>query len=75
MMAGVSKIDKEMFFEKSPQFVLHDSQGFEGGETKNLQLVETFLKNRGEKVHISEQVHAVWCVASPFYDWFKLTLM
>ncbi|KAF7969974.1 hypothetical protein HWV62_25458 [Athelia sp. TMB] len=64
--AGISNINQEITCQANPQFVLHDSQGFEGGETENLQTVETFLLGRGEHVDISQQVHAVWlCLPIP----------
>ncbi|KAF7973926.1 hypothetical protein HWV62_13986 [Athelia sp. TMB] len=66
LRAGVSDINQEIICRANPQFVLHDSQGFEGGETENLQRVETFLKERGASVNISKQVHAVWlCLPIP----------
>ncbi|KZP30059.1 hypothetical protein FIBSPDRAFT_142700 [Athelia psychrophila] len=58
--AGVHDIKNEITCSANQQFVLHDSQGFEGGEAKNLAIVEEFLKSRGSSVDISEQVHAVW---------------
>ncbi|KZP16634.1 hypothetical protein FIBSPDRAFT_865778 [Athelia psychrophila] len=66
MLAGVHDINKEITCRANRQFVLHDSQGFEGGETNNLAIVEKFLKSRGSSVDISEQVHAVWlCLPIP----------
>ncbi|KAF7969973.1 hypothetical protein HWV62_25456 [Athelia sp. TMB] len=66
LMAGVSDINQEIICKANPQFVLHDSKGFENGEIENLQIVETFLKERGERADISQQVHAVWlCLPIP----------
>ncbi|KZP09850.1 hypothetical protein FIBSPDRAFT_938325 [Athelia psychrophila] len=64
--AGEHDINKEITCRANQQFVLHDSQGFEGGEANNLAIVEKFLKGRGSSVDISEQVHAVWlCLPIP----------
>ncbi|KZP07210.1 hypothetical protein FIBSPDRAFT_804213 [Athelia psychrophila] len=66
MAAGVHDINREIICKANQQFVLHDSQGFEGGEANNLAIVQTFLKDRGASVDISEQVHAVWlCLPIP----------
>ncbi|KZP16637.1 hypothetical protein FIBSPDRAFT_794309 [Athelia psychrophila] len=66
VVAGVHDINKEIRCRANRQFVLHDSQGFEGGETNNLAIVEKFLTSRGSSVDISEQVHAVWlCLPIP----------
>ncbi|KZP07225.1 hypothetical protein FIBSPDRAFT_804219 [Athelia psychrophila] len=66
MAAGVHEINREIICKANQQFVLHDSQGFEGGEANNLAIVQTFLKDRGASVDISEQVHAVWlCLPIP----------
>ncbi|KZP15875.1 hypothetical protein FIBSPDRAFT_1047820 [Athelia psychrophila] len=65
-VAGVHDINREIICRANQQFVLHDSQGFEGGEAENLAIVEQFLKDRGAGVDISEQVHAVWlCLPIP----------
>ncbi|KZP15868.1 hypothetical protein FIBSPDRAFT_895389 [Athelia psychrophila] len=65
-VAGVHDINREIICRANQQFVLHDSQGFEGGEAENLATVEQFLKDRGADVDISEQVHAVWlCLPIP----------
>ncbi|KZP15889.1 hypothetical protein FIBSPDRAFT_1047834 [Athelia psychrophila] len=65
-VAGVHDINREIICRANQQFVLHDSQGFEGGEAENLAIVEQFLKDRGADVDISEQVHAVWlCLPIP----------
>ncbi|KZP08876.1 hypothetical protein FIBSPDRAFT_964416 [Athelia psychrophila] len=66
VVAGVHDINKEIKCRANPQFVLHDSQGFEAGEANNLAIVERFLESRGSSVDISEQVHAVWlCLPIP----------
>lgn len=60
LLAGESDIDKEIICEANKQFVLHDSQGFEGGEVENISIVRGFLERRNATVAIKDQVHAVW---------------
>jgi len=46
---------------QNPRFVLHDSQGFEPGETHNLEKVKAFIHSRtGESVDLKEKIHAIW---------------
>ncbi|KAG8978533.1 hypothetical protein FRB93_011042 [Tulasnella sp. JGI-2019a] len=62
---GVSNIDDEITSPENPRFILHDSQGFESGEGKNLAIVRDFLRRRGA-LATRDQVHAVWlCVQCP----------
>ncbi|KAF7358332.1 G domain-containing protein [Mycena venus] len=64
---GVSDINTEITSPQNSLFVLHDSQGFEPGETANFEKVEEFLQSRGASVPLKERVHAVWlCVQVPF---------
>ncbi|KAJ7727624.1 hypothetical protein B0H16DRAFT_1590451 [Mycena metata] len=64
---GVSDINKAIESPQNPRFVLHDSMGFEPGETVNLNSIDNFLKvHSGEAVSLEEQVHIIWlCIAVP----------
>ncbi|KAF9463374.1 hypothetical protein BDZ94DRAFT_1259203 [Collybia nuda] len=65
-MRGDADIDREILSNDNPFFVLHDSRGFEGGETATLGLVQNFIKRRGENLEIKAKLHAVWvCVEIP----------
>ncbi len=46
----------------NPHFVLHDSQGFEQGETGNLKKVEDFIQERARMPELKDQLHAIWSV-------------
>jgi hypothetical protein len=59
---GECDIEKEITSHHNPRFVLHDSKGFEPGESGNLNKVKSFLQARGEGVELKDRVHAVWCV-------------
>jgi hypothetical protein len=61
---GVSDINKEILSELNPQFVLHDSLGFEGGDDSNLQIVLNFIKTRSRRANLKDQLHAIWCAFS-----------
>ncbi|KAJ6452572.1 hypothetical protein C8R45DRAFT_1040273 [Mycena sanguinolenta] len=64
---GVCDIKLEIISEQNDRFVLHDSMGFEPGETKNFETVKDFLKSRsGESIELRNRVHVIWlCVQVP----------
>ncbi|KZP27015.1 hypothetical protein FIBSPDRAFT_731619, partial [Athelia psychrophila] len=64
---GVCDINEPIISPENSRFVLHDSQGFEPGETANLKTVTDFILSRGGGVNLKDRVHAVWlCVEIPF---------
>ncbi|KZP27036.1 hypothetical protein FIBSPDRAFT_886923 [Athelia psychrophila] len=64
---GVCDINTPIISPDNPRFVLHDSQGFEPGETGNLNTVKDFILSRGDGVDLKDRVHAVWlCAEVPF---------
>jgi len=64
---GVCDINTEIIHPQNPRFVLHDSQGFEHGEVKNLERVKNFILSHGEGVPLQHRLHAVWlCIEVPF---------
>ncbi|KZP27032.1 hypothetical protein FIBSPDRAFT_854364 [Athelia psychrophila] len=66
-LQGVCDINTPIISPDDPRFVLHDSQGFEPGETGNLKTVRDFILSRGDGVDVKDRVHAVWlCAEIPF---------
>ncbi|KAF7343531.1 G domain-containing protein [Mycena sanguinolenta] len=63
---GICKIEDEIISKHNERFVLHDSMGFEPGQTHNLEAAKRFLESRGESVPLKDRVHAVWlCIQIP----------
>ncbi|KAF8212956.1 hypothetical protein K438DRAFT_1751369 [Mycena galopus ATCC 62051] len=63
---GQCNIQDEIISEHNAHFVLHDSMGFEPGNTKEFETAKEFFKLRGKKVPLKERVHAIWlCVKVP----------
>ncbi|KAJ7059137.1 hypothetical protein C8F01DRAFT_274120 [Mycena amicta] len=61
--AGECDINEEIKSPQNDRFVLHDSKGFEPGDTNNLNTAKSFIESRsGPKVPLNERVHAVWYV-------------
>ncbi|KZP22984.1 hypothetical protein FIBSPDRAFT_700833, partial [Athelia psychrophila] len=64
---GVYDINTPIISPENSRFVVHDSQGFEPGETANLNIVKDFILSRSDNVDLKDRVHAVWlCVEIPF---------
>jgi len=63
----------EFSFESNPQFIFHDSPGFEAGGEEELQDVLSFIQEKGKAKEVKDQIHAIWCVLS-FLDVAQLTM-
>ncbi|KAG8749004.1 hypothetical protein FRC14_001769 [Serendipita sp. 396] len=63
---GQAEIEKEIVSIVNPRFVLHDSRGFEPGETSNFDAVCNFILSRNLKPDLKDKLHAIWvCMATP----------
>lgn len=58
---GLHNIENQLVFASNPQFVFHDSMGFEAGGTGELEAVKAFIASRAKATHMSKQLHAIWC--------------
>ncbi|KAF9460944.1 hypothetical protein BDZ94DRAFT_1264780 [Collybia nuda] len=66
VLPGEADIDREISIKDNPQFVLHDSLGFEQGENIHFKIVQDFIKRREQEPEIKNKLHAVWlCLQSP----------
>ncbi|KAF7343597.1 GTP-binding protein [Mycena sanguinolenta] len=57
---GEHDIDNQLIFKSNPQFIFHDSRGFEGGSADEIQKVAHFIEYRAATRELSEQLHAIW---------------
>ncbi|KAJ7758821.1 hypothetical protein DFH07DRAFT_1060334 [Mycena maculata] len=64
---GECKINDEIISPENPCFVLHDSMGFEPGDTVNLELARKFLEDRTKKsMPLMHRLHVIWlCIQIP----------
>ncbi|KAF7343570.1 G domain-containing protein [Mycena sanguinolenta] len=63
---GICRIEDEIISKHNERFVLHDSMGFEPGQTQNLMAAKQFLESHGEDVPLKDRVHAIWlCIQIP----------
>ncbi|KAL4072040.1 hypothetical protein J3A83DRAFT_4188102 [Scleroderma citrinum] len=72
---GSADIFKELFSPRNPEFIVHDSQGFEPGENKNLPRVQKFIRDRRSAAKFEDQIHAVWlCYQIPLDEFGQRVL-
>ncbi|KAI6008058.1 hypothetical protein EDC04DRAFT_3073276 [Pisolithus marmoratus] len=57
---GEADIEKEFMSSQNDRLILHDSKGFEPGDSGNYETVTSFIKKRKEKTDIKDKLHAVW---------------
>ncbi|KAK7026309.1 hypothetical protein R3P38DRAFT_2528891 [Favolaschia claudopus] len=57
---GLHDIENQLIFKSNPQFIFHDSRGFESGSVEEFDRVKTFILNRAATGSLSEQLHAIW---------------
>ncbi|KAJ7069243.1 hypothetical protein C8F01DRAFT_510961 [Mycena amicta] len=57
---GKHDIVDELIFKSNPQFIFHDSEGFESGSTSQVEKVKDFIKSKSEGRSLRDQLHAIW---------------
>ncbi|KAF7343613.1 GTP-binding protein [Mycena sanguinolenta] len=57
---GEHEIKNQLIFKSNPQFIFHDSRGFEGGSADEIQKVTTFIEERAGTTELAEQLHTIW---------------
>ena len=56
---GIHEIEHQITYEGS-NFIFHDSQGFESGARKELEVVWDFIEKRSAAAQLKNQLHAIW---------------
>ena len=51
-----------MIFKSNPQFIFHDSRGFESGSIEETERVKAFIAKHAASYELSKQLHAIWSV-------------
>ncbi|KAG6913995.1 hypothetical protein DXG01_002996, partial [Tephrocybe rancida] len=59
-LRGIHDINRPFMFASNPQFIFHDSPGFETGDESQLIKVQSFIKERARATDRNEQLHAIW---------------
>ncbi|KAG6904275.1 hypothetical protein DXG01_014384 [Tephrocybe rancida] len=59
-LRGIHDINRPFVFASNPQFIFHDSPGFEAGDESQLIQVQSFIEERARATDRNEQLHAIW---------------
>ncbi|KAG6913756.1 hypothetical protein DXG01_004493, partial [Tephrocybe rancida] len=57
---GIHDINHPFVFASNPQFIFHDSPGFEAGDEFQLIKVQSFIEERARATDCNKQLHAIW---------------
>ncbi|KDR79415.1 hypothetical protein GALMADRAFT_154320 [Galerina marginata CBS 339.88] len=57
---GLHDIENQLIFKSNPQFIFHDSRGFESGSIDEMNIVHSFITKKAGSRELSEQLHAIW---------------
>ncbi|KAH8983751.1 hypothetical protein EDB92DRAFT_1557739 [Lactarius akahatsu] len=60
---GIHDIDRPFAFASNPQFIFHDSPGFETGDKSQLKKVQSFIEKRAKSTEVDDQLHAIWLLS------------
>ena len=58
---GLHDINNQLVFKSNPQFIFHDSRGFESGSLREAETVNSFITERAKSTDLPSQLHAIWC--------------
>ncbi|KAE9395946.1 hypothetical protein BT96DRAFT_825471, partial [Gymnopus androsaceus JB14] len=57
---GIHDIEKEIKFDGNDKMVAHDSEGFEAGHSKEVDVVKNFIEQRSKEENINLKLHLIW---------------
>jgi len=57
---GYHEIENELVFGSNPDFVFHDSCGFEAGGEAEFKNMKEFVLERASTTKLKERIHAIW---------------
>jgi hypothetical protein len=60
MQRGRHDIENELIFKSNPQFIFHDSRGFESGSAEETEKMKDFIGERAKTSKLADQLHAIW---------------
>ncbi|KAH9010869.1 hypothetical protein EDB85DRAFT_2125692 [Lactarius pseudohatsudake] len=63
MDRGEHRIDDELVFSNHRGYVFHDSRGIESASTKELEILQEFVRRKCRAARLGDRLHAIWyCV-------------
>ncbi|KAG9313183.1 GTP-binding protein [Chiua virens] len=65
---GIHNIENELVFRSNPNFIFHDSQGFEAGSIEEFEKMKDFVSDRANTTFLKKRIHAIWyCIPMDQY--------
>ncbi|THU94342.1 hypothetical protein K435DRAFT_668579, partial [Dendrothele bispora CBS 962.96] len=62
---GMHDVDHPFAFKSNPQFIFHDSPGFEAGGVEELNKVQQFIEKHAKATEVGDQLHVIWFCFRP----------
>ena len=59
---GIHDINRSFSSKSNPQFIFHDSPGFEAGSKAQIEQIKAFIAKRAKSTEVHDQLHAIWPV-------------
>ncbi|PPQ81509.1 hypothetical protein CVT26_010896 [Gymnopilus dilepis] len=60
LQRGIHDVHRPFSFKSNPEFIFHDSPGFEKGGAGELEKVRAFIADRAKARDVMDQIHAIW---------------
>ena len=64
---GIHDIDRAFIFASNPQFIFHDSPGFEAGDEREPKQVQSFIEKRARSTDVDDQLDAIWSLSLSYF--------
>ncbi|PPQ94247.1 hypothetical protein CVT25_006737 [Psilocybe cyanescens] len=62
---GIHDVRRAFTFKSNPQFIFHDSAGFEAGGEEELKAVMDFIEECSKAHEVNDQIHIIWFCFEP----------
>ncbi|THU79564.1 hypothetical protein K435DRAFT_823875 [Dendrothele bispora CBS 962.96] len=62
---GTHDVNRPFAFKSNPQFIFHDSPGFEAGGVEELNKVQQFIEKHAKATEVKDQLHVIWFCFRP----------
>ncbi|KAH9165298.1 hypothetical protein EDB89DRAFT_307655 [Lactarius sanguifluus] len=69
MDRGEHAIDDELVFSNNEGYIFHDSRGIESGSTKELGILQEFVRRKCGERRLQDRLHAIWFALSSVHDY------
>jgi len=57
---GEHEIEDELVFSNHTGYIFHDSRGIECGDTKEVDILQEFIRHKGSERRLQSRLHAIW---------------